>query len=424
MKRIFKGKHFFVGASLGVFAVAGYLGLSFIPGETYSSEGGLEALATSSADKIVEVKNTDGKSANFQAVAHMETPEPLKAIYMTACVAGTPSWRERMAKLVETTELNSIIIDIKDYSGAISIETNNPIFKDNVGKGCRVKDMREFVSFLHDKGIYVIGRITVFQDPYYTKAHPELAVKKMSNKEVVWKDRKGLSFIDVGAKPYWDYIVELGKESYDMGFDELNFDYIRFPSDGDMRDIYFSYGVGKTKAEALEEFFIYLNDQLKPIGAVLSADLFGMTATNNDDLNIGQVLERALPHFDYVSPMVYPSHYPTGFNGWKNVNAHPYDIVKFSLARAVERTEATTTAVNFLGAAIISSGTTTKSVIYAKEPYPRGKIRPWLQDFSYPVTYTPEMVKAQIQATYDVGLTSWMLWDPANKYTPSILLKE
>jgi hypothetical protein len=284
--------------------------------------------------------------------------------------------------------------------------------------------MREFVAGLHDRSIYVIGRITVFQDPYYTKKHPELAVKKLSDKDAVWKDRKGLSFIDVGAKPYWDYIVALSKESYGMGFDELNFDYIRFPSDGDMKDIYFSFGPGKLKAEALEEFFVYLNKELKPTGAVLSADLFGMTATNNDDLNIGQVLERAMPHFDYVSPMVYPSHYPTGFNGWKDVNAHPYDIVHFSLARAAERAEATTTTVNFLGATVLSSSTTTKSVIYAKESFPRGKIRPWLQDFSYPVTYTPEMVKTQIQATYDVGLTSWMLWDPGNKYTPSILLKE
>lgn len=353
-------------------------------------------------------------------VTHVKTPDAVKAIYMTACVATMPSFREKLVHIADTTEVNSIIIDVKDFSGTIAFTPTDPLLKDNAGNGCRTKDLREFVAELHGKGIYAIARITVFQDPYYTKAHPELAVHKKSDGSV-WKDKKGLSFVDVSAKLYWDYIVALGKESYAMGFDELNFDYVRFPSDGDMKDIESTWSKGMTKPEALEHFFSYLHEALSPIGAKLSADLFGMTATNNDDLNIGQVLERAMPYFDYVSPMVYPSHYPPHFNGWLNPNDHVYDVVHFSMSRAVVRAEATTTPVLHFGGERVGTST---PAIYTKEAYDKNKLRPWLQDFSYGGVYGATEVRAQIQATYDSGLNSWFLWDPKNVYTKGALLVE
>ena len=351
---------------------------------------------------------------------HIKTPERVKAIYMTACVAATPSLREKLLKIADETEVNSIVIDIKDYSGTISFEPENSILKENKGTGCRTKDMREFIEKLHQHGVYVIGRITVFQDPYYTKKRPDLAVRKLSDGGV-WKDYKGLAFIDVGAREYWDYIVALSKDSYVAGFDELNFDYIRFPSDGNMKDIDFSWSKGKTKADALEYFFAYLHDALKNTGAVISADLFGMTTTNTDDLNIGQVLERALPYFDYIAPMVYPSHYPPNFNGWKNPNHYPYELIKFVVEAGARRAQATTTSVYHFGAE--RTGTTTPA-LYTKKAYDKNKLRPWLQDFDYGGNYGEAEVRAQIQATYDAGLTSWMLWDPGNKYTTEAINKE
>lgn len=358
-----------------------------------------------------------------ESITHIPTPVPLKAIYMTQCVVGTPSFRDELVKLVDETELNAIVIDIKDYSGGIAFVADNPALAPYVSDTCGANDMKEFVEMLHDKGIYVVGRITVFQDPLYTKAHPELAVKKESDTLAVWKDHKGLSFIDVGAKPFWEYIVTLSKESYALGFDELNFDYIRFPSDGNMKDIWYSWSNGKEKQAALEEFFKYLHDELKPTGAVLSADLFGMTATNEDDLNIGQVLERALPYFDYISPMVYPSHYPSGFHGYANVNEHAYDIVHYSMSEAARRTVATTTPIGSFAYSRIGTSTPT---VYAKPSYSRYKMRPWLQSFDYPVTYTPDMVAAQIRANQDAGLDSFMFWDPANTYRSlkAVLLSE
>lgn len=357
--------------------------------------------------------STKVQKPNIPIAAHVPQPEALKAIYMSQCVVGTPNFRAQLVELIDTTELNAVIIDIKDYTGKISFKPEDPALHDWVSEDCGAADMRSFIEMLHSKGIYVIGRVTVFQDPTYTKAHPELAVQSAS-RGGPWKDRKGLAFVQVGAKPYWERVVALAKASYAVGFDEINFDYIRFPSDGNMADAVYTLTQGKSKPEALEEFFAYLHANLKDTGMVTSADLFGMTTTNTDDLNIGQVLERALPYFDYIYPMVYPSHYPNGFNGWKDPNAHTYDLMKFVLEAGARRAQATTTTV--AGLTHTRIGTSTPA-LYEKPAYDRKKIRPWLQDFDYPVDYTPGMVKNQIDATYDARLSSWLFWDPGNKYS-------
>ena len=351
-------------------------------------------------------------AVNQNVVEHISTPKEVRAIYLSQCGVGSVKLRNSVVNIIETTGLNAIVIDIRDYTGRLSIHTNNPILRDMVSPACGALDMRAFIKSLHEKNIYVIGRITTFQNPYYTKLHPEQAVQKKGGG--VWADRKGLAFVDVGAKPYWDTVVELGKVSYtDFGFDELNFDYVRFPSDGPMELAIYSWDKGTTKAKALETFFKYLSEGLRPTGVKMSADLFGMTTTNYDDLNIGQVLERALPYFDYIDPMVYPSHYPKGFNGYAKVNDHSYDIVHYSLKHAVERTLATSTKEASFAYTPIAS---TSPQLYVKPVYPASAIRPWLQSFDYPVVYTPQMVSAQIKANEDAGLHSYLFWDPSNKY--------
>jgi len=169
-----------------------------------------------------------------------------------------------------------------------------------------------------------------------------------------------------------------------------------------------------TKGDALEQFYKYLSEELKPTGVVISADLFGYVTVHLDDLGIGQLLEKALPYFDYIDPMVYPSHYNSGFAGLVNVNSDPYKVVYTSMKESVRRTVATTTSISSL--AFERIGTSTPA-IYAKPSYPASKMRPWLQSFDYPVPYTPEMVRAQIKANEDAGLDSYLFWDPANKYT-------
>jgi hypothetical protein len=307
------------------------------------------------------------------------------------------------------------VIDIKDYTGTVSFETGNPEIDAVGGSGCKVADMQDFIKELHDKNIYVIGRVTVFQDPLYTKLHPELAVKRKDNGGV-WKDHKGLAFIDVSAKPYWDHVVAIVAASYATGFDEINFDYIRYPSDGDMSNTLY---INPNKAVALQEFWKYLHDNVKSLGVTTSADLFGMTTVAADDMGIGQTLEGALPYFDYIAPMVYPSHFAQNFGGFGNPNEHVYQVIDYSMSEAVKRLEATSTRMHFLDANPIAS---TSPRLYEKPAYPVTKLRPWLQDFDYGGTYGPTEVKAQIKADYDVGLSSWMLWDPANTYTKSALL--
>ncbi len=339
-----------------------------------------------------------------EVVSHVSTPRPLKALYMTACVASTRTWRESLKKIIDETELNAIVIDIKDSTGTVSFNSGVP--ETYSGKGCVVPDLKEFLAELHASGIYVIGRISVFQDPNYSMLHPELAVKSKATGGV-WKDRKGLSFIDVGAKPYWDHIIDISKASYNLGFDELNYDYVRYPSDGNMQDTDFTWIIGtSTKPEMLESFFTYLSSKVRDeIGAVTSADLFGMTTTVETDMGIGQVLERALPHFDYILPMVYPSHYPNGWNNFANPAEHPYDVIHIAMSEGKRREEVQRVSLGI--------ATTTPS-----------KLRPWLQDFNLGATYTPDMIRAQMQATYDSGLDSWLLWSAANKYTEAALRPE
>ena len=328
-------------------------------------------------------------------VTHIKTPVPVKAIYMSGWVAGSPKIREPLIDLIDKTELNAVVIDIKDYTGRLSYVTENEKLLAYGSSENRIPDIKELIGRLHDKGIYVIGRISSFQDSHLVKVHPEFAVTDKAGK--VWRDRKGIAWLDVNAKPVWDYLALIGQDAYEVGFDELNFDYIRFPSDGNMLDIAYPFSQGKNKAEALKEFYKFVDNTFRPKGIPISADLFGMTTSNSDDLGIGQILGDALQHFDFVAPMVYPSHYPATFLGYKSPATKPYEVIKYAMDSAVVKAKMASTSPN--------------------------KLRPWLQDFSIGgVVYTPEMVREQIEATYDSGLDSWMLWNASNKYTKEALL--
>ena len=332
-------------------------------------------------------------------VTHIKTPEAVKAIYLSAWVAGNPKYRNPLIKMIDETEPNAVVIDVKDSTGRISYQTGSKEINATGSTENRISNIRALTNTLHQKNIYVIGRVSVFQDPYMTKLKPEWAITRISDGNV-WKDKKGLSFLDPSNKEVWKYIVSIAQDAYDQGFDEINFDYIRYPSDGDMKNINYRLATGMTRADNIEKFFIYLAEEMKKDENIpISADLFGLTTEVNNDMGIGQVWEKALPHFDFLSPMVYPSHYPPGSSGYKNPALYPYEIVSKALASAVKKTNAVQ------GQSI-------------------AKIRPWLQDFDLGATYTKEMVRAQMKATYDNGLDSWMLWDPSNKYTPSALLLE
>ncbi len=402
---------------------------------SYTAE---QAAIVAAEEPAVEVVPDAGPDTR-PVVQHVPLPEQVKNIYMTSCVAGTPQFRERLIALMDETEVNSVIIDIKDYSGTISFPPKSAAWMPAWQNArCGTADMREFVARLHEKGIYTIGRVTVFQDPFYTAVRPDLAVKRADG-VTVWKDNKGLSFIDVAAKDYWDHIIELSKEVYNLGFDEINYDYVRYPSDGPMSDISFPHSAkspyGSDKPANLEAFFQYLHERMSDESVFaeyrhentgrasstpwLSADLFGMTTTNYDDLSIGQVLERAVPYFDFIAPMVYPSHYPNNYLGLGDPNDYPYKIVHHAMQSGVHRLASPTTQV--AGFTHTRIGTTTPAV-YQKPVYPASKLRTWIQDFDYGGDYDATDVRNQIQASYDAGVMDWMIWAPSNTYTRGALL--
>lgn len=353
------------------------------------------AFATSTATTTEEVAV---EAPPAFVITHILTPDAVKGIYMTACTASEPRLRAVDVALASasTSEVNTIVIDIKDYTGTISYASTT-LQTAAEATGCRIKELPKFIAELHGKGLYVIGRVTVFQDPLYASHHIDVAIKSKKNPNVTWKDTHGLAYIDAGARPFWDYIVAIAKESYDIGFDEINFDYVRFPSDGVLSNALYSWDGTTTKPMIIKKFFSHLHDELSPLGIPISADLFGQTTSERGDMGIGQVLENALPYFDAVSPMVYPSHFGVGFLKFANPAAHPYEVVKYSMDQAVAR-------------AIAASSSPEK-------------LRPWLQAFDLGAPYPPSAVRAQIKANTDAGLSSWLLWNAGSVYNPLALQK-
>ena len=278
----------------------------------------------------------------------------------------------------------------------------------------------------------MIGRIAVFEDPGFSKARPELAIYNKTetadiSKHVLWQDNNKLSWVDPASKDVWDYNVSLAKDAFYHGFDEINFDYVRFPSDGKTANMGFPVWDEKTAmAETIKEFFQHVRAGLP--GEKISVDLFGQTTVNKDDMGIGQIIENAFENFDYISPMVYPSHYINGFIGFSNPADHPYEVVKYSMDSALARQTAYGNSLAANSASSMS-GTTTPglgSPVPAPPVIAMAKFRPWLQDFNIGAVYNANMVEQEIKATQDSlgkDYDGFMLWNPSNIYTEGAVLK-
>lgn len=321
---------------------------------------------------------------------HIKTPESVRAIYMSSWTASVKSLRSKLVKFIEESEINSLIIDIKDYSGLIAFDIDNTLINSYQTDSNRISDIDDFIKELHDKEIYIIGRVTVFQDPLLSELKPEFYFKRKDNGKV-WRDKKGLAFIDPQKKEAWEYFAVIAEEAYKRGFDEINFDYIRYPSDGDINNLEYNLG-GNTKLEAMKNFYIFLDKRLRSQNIPISADMFGHVASLDDGLTIGQNLYDALPYFDAIAPMVYPSHYAKNYMGFDNAAEHPYEVVYNEMTLAREK--------------------------YLKLSLPKSSLRTWIQDFDLGgVDYGVEEVQDQIKASYDAGINSYMVWDPKNTYT-------
>lgn len=353
-------------------------------------------------------------------------PHPIKAIYLTAWSAGNADVVGRAISLIEETELNAVVIDIKDYTGVVSYKPKlAPQVLEYGAFEERIKKINSLIKRFHDEDIYVIGRIAVFEDQALVAARPEFALRSKKTGEI-WGDRKGIKWLDTSVPAVWDYNIALAQDAFARGFDEVNLDYIRFPTDGDTSDIvypHFNEAV-QTRRQVLQQFFKHVRDEI-PHG-VLSADIFGETTMHAGTLAIGQHLEDPFLYFDAVAPMIYPSHFGPGSFGYDKPAEKPYEIIRQSMDNALAR----------LKAFRIQSLAATSTA-----HLPVGELRPWLQDFDLGADYDAAKVRAQIRAVEDAARVSlgcapqgpshdapavaacpgaeigWMLWSPSNSYT-------
>lgn len=393
--------------------------------------GTLPALPEAAAPTSTVVRPGIAPSGDIPKQQPLANPPAIaKGIYVTGWVAGSQTRMQSLIDLIKRTELNSVVVDIKDYSGYVSYHTGIPeVAAAGAENEIRIAHPNALIKKLHDDGIYVIGRITNFQDPILAKAHPGWALQnKLTGK--VWTDNKGLAWMDPAAPPVREYLLAIVKDAFARGFDEVQFDYIRFASDGTLGNISYPYWDQKTsRAAVIADYFKFLRTNLP--GKKISADLFGLATVDTwDDMGIGQVLEGAYKYFDYVSPMVYPSHYAAGTLGYKNPAQYPYEVIKYSMDRALDRLIAYGKKLAAQNASsTISTSTAPEAAVQLT-----AKLRPWLQDFNLGATYDAPMVRKEIQATYDslsnvTGTRQgyyggWLLWSAANTYTTGALQPE
>lgn len=324
---------------------------------------------------------------------HLVKPQEVRGIYITAYTAGTKRFDE-LIEFIKDNDLNAAVVDVKGPTGEPAfILRHETLKKYNLNKS--LYSPEQLVAKLHGNNIYAIARIAVFQDPYLVGREPQFALQWESGG--AWRDYKGVRWLDPTAFGIWQYNVTLAREAYERGFDEIQFDYIRFPSDGNLEAIKYARWNGKTKKEEeMEKFFAYIGGIMRREKIPSSADLFGLVCCMEKyDLGIGQVLERALPYFDYISPMMYPSHYSPGFIGKKNPASYPYEVVKYSMEKANEK---------------ISRLTASSTAKLAR-------LRPWIQDFDIGAEYDAEKVWAQINASREEGAEGFLIWNARNVYT-------
>lgn len=325
--------------------------------------------------------------------SHIPTPQEVRGMYITGWTAGTTKGLQRTLDLFEGSVLNAVVIDIKDATGRLSYQPLDPeLVATGVGTR-RISNLSGVIQEFHDRGIYVIGRLTVFQDPFYAAGHPEDTFVDIGTGDT-WKDYKGIAWLRPDSLAVGQYTARIAHDAYAQGFDEINVDYVRYPSDGDLKSIDLSH-LQKSKAETIQDFFVTLDAALQDSAIPLSADVFGLTMSASNDVGIGQKAVLIAPSVDALAPMLYPSHFWNGTYGIPVPAAEPYRVIYKSLSDGIAKLDA---------------------VGISKE-----KLRPWFQDFDLlGVPYTADMVHAQIQAARDLGINSWLMWDPRNTYTKEV----
>ena len=319
---------------------------------------------------------------------------PIKALYVNAWAFGSPKlWH--LVRLADSTEINAFVVDVKDDTGCLLYDSEVKVAQQIGATRCiRARDARARMDTLREHHIYLIARIVVAKDPLLAERRPQWSVQQ---RDVggLWRDRIGSAWVDAYNDSVWIYAAQLAEEAVHMGFDEVQFDYVRFPDEpreAMATAIFPSRRQGETQRAAVRASVAMLVRRLEPLGVPVTFDIFGLTSSATGDMGIGQVWEDFTSVADVVLPMVYPSHYYRGSYGYARPNANPYAIVRNALREAIER-----------------SRPQAKSAV----------IRPFLQAFTLGrrlPRYTPHEIREQIRAAEELGLESWVLWNPRSVY--------
>ena len=305
-------------------------------------------------------------------------PTPFNGIY----IPGQCLSQRRIDKVLHFAPqagINAVVLHAKDPKGRIYWESRQPLAVSLGASVCR-GPFRRAVQRLKARGIWVIAKLDVFIDKLLISRRPDLGVLDNQSREP-WKDRHDLHWSNPYDKRVWQYNIELAAELAKLGVDEIQFDYVRFPTDGVLARItYPDTPPAPSKAKTIGAFLSAASKALKPLGATISADLFGLTAWKRGDFGVGQVIEEIAPHVDVICPMLYPSHFPPGFLGWPHPGDYPKEIMDKSIRRLKKRTDRA--------------------------------VRPWIQAF----WYAPDEINAQIDGLALAGAKSWCAWNPAGNY--------
>jgi hypothetical protein len=351
------------------------------------SKGGVKLGVKAPGYNRVEQTLTDPVPQGFSEVRL--APMTPKALYLSFYGVGSKALRDPALKMLEETELNALVIDVKGDRGMIPYRSSVPLSAEVGGQRIiTVRDMDGLMASFKEKGIYTIARIVVFKDDLLATARPDLAVKTPAGG--LWRDREKLAWVDPFRKEVWNYNIHIAEEAAKLGFDEIQFDYVRFP---DSRSPRFSQpSTEEARVQAIAGFLKEAKARLAPYNVFVAADIFGYVCWNLNDTDIGQKLDPIASAVDYLSPMLYPSGFQFGIPGYRNPVQNPYEIIYLSLKKAQERTK-------------ISSV----------------RFRPWLQafkDYAFDRRqFNGKELRDQISASEKFGAQGWMLWNPVNQYT-------
>ena len=325
-------------------------------------------------------------------------PDSVRALYVNAWASGSRSRMATLIAIADSTEINAFIIDVKESDTYLAYDSTAIPLALEIGADKRPATtwLPALIDTLQAHGIYSIARIVVFKDRQLAERKPELAIRHVNGS--VWRDNKGGAWVNPYDRRVWEYNVAIAREALDMGFSELQWDYVRFPDvTSRMRSVMTYPGSNDvSRAQNIRDFIQFSKAQLAGYQVPVTADVFGLVTHLEGDVEIGQHWETVIAVADVVLPMVYPSHYSTGLYGFSRPPANPYEIVRLATTDAIERTQWVRD----------STGGTV------------GEVMPWLEAMSIRGhTYGAAELRAQIQGAYDAGAKSWALWNPASRYT-------